>query len=378
MAGELEPGSDGARPVFEGIPEAVSPPVVVTVPQGAPTFTPQQLLAHVYQADDWEDFTVEWVRAFGTWNGRPYLRVKRMGGAGDRGADVAACLTPQGTAGEWHCYQCKHYSKALTPAIAWPEMVKIFTAKVLGEYELPTRYVFVAPKIGQSLDRLLLHPPRLKKDFLDAWDRIDSNLGTDLDPAVRKAVGDLARQTDFSMFEAADIDNILELHATTPHHVRRFPKQLMPRPAAEPAPAEQMPNEAVYVQKLLDVYNQTYGLSLQTLVQARAHQAANRKMARHREAFFHAESLRVFARESVPEETYKAIEKNLYDAVVDIEDRDYPSGQHRLDAVMDAAAAHSPNPHNILSSVVEVIDLKGLCHHLANDHKLTWCKEESA
>ncbi|UXX98099.1 hypothetical protein N7U49_48315 (plasmid) [Streptomyces sp. AD2-2] len=81
-----------------------------------------------------------------------------MGGAGDRGADVAACLTPQGTAGEWHCYQCKHYSKALTQSDAWPEMVKIFTAKVLGDYELPTRYVFVAPKIGQTLDRLLLNP----------------------------------------------------------------------------------------------------------------------------------------------------------------------------------------------------------------------------
>jgi hypothetical protein len=159
VAGELEPGSDGARPVFENIPEPASPPVVVTAPQGAPTFTPQQALAHIHKADDWEDFTVEWVRAFGLWNARPYLRVKRMGGAADRGADVAACLTPEGTASEWHCYQCKHYSKALTPGDAQTEMVKIFAAKVLGEYELPTRYVFVAPKIGQTLDRLLLHPP---------------------------------------------------------------------------------------------------------------------------------------------------------------------------------------------------------------------------
>lgn len=354
------------------------PPVVVTTPQGAPTFTPQQLLAHVYKADDWEDFTVEWVRAFGLWNGRPYLRVKRMGGAGDRGADVAACLTPQGTAGEWHCYQCKHYSKALTQSDAWPEMVKIFTAKVLGEYELPTRYVFVAPRIGQTLDRLLLHPPRLRKDFLDAWDRADSKLGTDLDPVVRLEVGDLARHTDFSMFEAADIDNILDLHATTPHHVRRFPVRLKPRPAADPAPAEQTAKEAVYVRKLLDVYNEKYGLSLETLVQVRVHEKICRQLARHREAFFHAEAFRVFARESVPEATYKAIEKNLYNAVVDIEDRDYNCGHDRLDAVMDAAALHHPNPHNILASVVEVIDLKGLCHHLANEDLLTWRKEESA
>ncbi|MEV5493478.1 hypothetical protein AB0L47_36865 [Streptomyces bobili] len=29
-------------------------------------------------------------------------------------------------------------------------MVKIFVAKAPGEYELPTRYAFVAPKIGQT------------------------------------------------------------------------------------------------------------------------------------------------------------------------------------------------------------------------------------
>ncbi|MFC9636476.1 hypothetical protein ACFTY8_46705 [Streptomyces mirabilis] len=60
-------------PVFENIPEPDSPPAVVAAPQGAPTFTPQQLLAHVYEADDWEDFTVEWVRALGLWNGWPLV-----------------------------------------------------------------------------------------------------------------------------------------------------------------------------------------------------------------------------------------------------------------------------------------------------------------
>jgi hypothetical protein len=65
VAGQLQPGRGGARPVFENIPEPAPLPVVVTTPQGVPAFTPQQLLAHVYKADDGEDFTVEWVRAFG-------------------------------------------------------------------------------------------------------------------------------------------------------------------------------------------------------------------------------------------------------------------------------------------------------------------------
>lgn len=349
----------------------VAPPT-----QSAPLPSPQVYLQYVFDADDWEDFTVEWVHALGLWEGRPYVRVQRMGGAGDRGADVAACLSPQGTAGEWHCYQCKHYVKPLGQSDAFPEMVKIFTAKVLGVYELPTRYVFVAPKIGTGLDRLLLNPPQLKKEFFTAWDEEPPKLGTKLTPEVRTAVEDLARETDFSMFEARNLDEILELHATTPHHARRFPQRLKPRPAADPAPPDQEAHEAVYVRKLLDAYNAKHGLALETLQQAREHAKVKGHFSRQREAFFHAESLWRFAQESVPEATYEAIETDLHDAVVEIEDRDYDHGYARLEAVLDAAVIHKPNPANILAPVVKVIDLKGMCHRLANNHRLTWCKEE--
>jgi hypothetical protein len=257
-------------------------------------------------------------------------------------------------------------------------MVKIFAAKVLNVYELPTRYVFVAPTIGQTLDRLLLHPPKLREEFFKAWGKEDSKLGADLPPDVRKTVEELARATDFSMFEAPEMEQILDLHATTPHHVRRFPQQLKSRPAADPAPAEQRPDEAVYISKLLAAYNEKHGLDLETLQQARAHARVNRHLARQREAFFSAEALRLFARDSVPDATYEAIETDLYDAVIEIEDRDYILGHDRLDAVLDAAAAHRPNPANILAPAVKVLDLKGLCHHLANydDDRLTWCKED--
>lgn len=346
--------------------------------QGSSVATPQQTLAYLFNADDWEDFTVEWVRALGSHEGRPYLRVKRMGGAGDRGADVAATLTPQGTAGEWHCFQCKHYGRQLALADAWAEVVKIFAAKIEGEYELPTRYVFVAPRIGITLDRLLINPDKLKKAFFESWDKKGSKLGTDLDPVLREAVGKLAHDTDFSMFQAPDIDNILELHATTPHHVRRFAQPLKPRPAANPAPREQAPHEAVYVRKLLNVYNEKHSLGLETLQQAREHEKVKPHLARQREAFFHAEALRLFARDSVPDATYEAVEEDLYEAVIEIEDDHYDDGYDRLKAVLTTAAAHKPNPHNILAPVVKVIDLKGMCHRLANNDRLTWCKEESS
>ncbi|HEV2635259.1 MAG TPA: ABC-three component system protein [Actinocrinis sp.] len=343
--------------------------------QGAPALTPRQHL-HFYSDQEWEEFTLEWVRALAD----PYVLVTRMGGAGDRGADVAACLTHEGTGGEWHCYQCKHYEDALRPADVWPEIVKIFLAKVQGIYELPTRYVFVAPKIGPTLVRLLANPTSLKADFFKAWAKPDSPVGATLGTDDRNAVEALAQMTSFSMFQAPDMDWILELHAGTPHHARRFPTRLKPRPAVDLPPQEQALHEAMYIQKLLAAYNQKHRLTLTTLQEAREHLKTKKHLTRQREAFYSAESLRVFARDSVPVETYSAIETDLYEAVVEVEERDYDLGYERLDAVLEAAVHHLPNPGNILAPVITVADRKGLCHHLANDDRLTWCKddEESA
>ncbi|WP_370361456.1 ABC-three component system protein [Catenulispora sp. MAP12-49] len=360
-------------PVFIGIPEPAQPSMVLLTPrmQGAPVPTPRHYL-HFYSDQEWEEFTVEWVRALG----EPYVLVTRMGGAGDRGADVAACLTDQGTGGPWHCYQCKHYAEALRPADVWPEIAKIFLAKVQGTYELPAKYIFVAPKIGPTLARLLVAPERLKSEFFKVWDKQDSPLGAEWDAADRVAVGLLARSTSFSIFKPVDMDLILQLHATTPHHARRFPTVLKTRPDVPTPPEEQAGNEAVYIQKLLTTYNQKHGLSLTTLAEAREHLKTKEHVARQRQAFFSAEALRVFARDSVPPGTYAAIEDDLFEAVIEVEERDYDTGFERLDAVLQAAANHAPNPGNILQPIVTVRDRKGLCHQLANEDRLTWCKDD--
>jgi hypothetical protein len=363
-------------PEFVGIPVPAMPPVVVLAPamQGASLLAPQQYL-HFYSDQQWEEFTAEWVRALK----HPYIRVLRMGGAGDRGADIAACLTPQGTDGDWHCYQCKHYADALRPADAWPEIAKIFQAAVKGVYRLPVRYIFVAPKIGPTLTRWLVSPGTLKAEFLKAWDKPDSQLGSGWDPAERAAVEALVRSTDFSMFEAADMEFIVQLHAGTPHHARRFPVVLKPRPPVSAPPPKQARHEALYIKKLLAAYNEKHGLSLCTLQEARAHARTSAHLIRQREAFYSAEALRVFARDSVPDETYDALKSDLYDAVIEVEERDdYNLGHERLDAVLHTAANHNPNPGNILTAVVTVNDRKGMCHQLANDDRLTWCKDQGA
>lgn len=372
MAEELSPGGARPGPVFQGFAEPSSSPIVLLAPamQGPPTITPKQHL-YFYPADEWEEFTYEWVRALD----HPYVLVTRMGGAGDRGADVAACLTEQGTNGEWHCYQCKHYEDALAPGDAYPEMVKIFTAAIQGHYALPSRYVFVAPKIGPTLTRLLANSATLKAGFFTAWHKPGKGkLGGELDATTRAEVKKLAQGTDFSLFKAGNLDEILELHSKTSRHAFRFGTPLKTRPAVQLPPTEAAVREARYVRKLLDVYNEKYDCSMQALQEARDHAKAGRHLARQREAFYSAESLRVFARDNVPEGTYEAIESEIYNAVIEIEERDFDNGYDRLGSVLTAAGTVQLGG-NILAPAVTGPDRKGLCHQLANDDRLTWCKD---
>lgn len=374
MAIERAQGSEPPRPVFEGFAELSPPPprVQLAPPMGGPRpQTPQQIL-YFYSDDDWEEFTREWVLAMG----QPYVRVIRQGGAGDKGADIAACLTAQGTAGPWHCFQCKHYQDALLPSDARPEMVKIFAAAVQGSYVLPESYIFVAPKIGPTLARMLINPPKLKADFLKYWDKPGDSLGGHLDAGVRAGVDALARADDFSRFQAPDLDQILKWHSSTPQHSDRFSKPLKDRPAVEAPPPEARPEEAAYVRKLLDVYNETYGCAMTTLREAYDHAMAGPMMRWHREVFYHAESLRVFARDSVLQGTYEAIESDIFHSVFGVAQRNHSTGQDRLDAVQAAAASASLTAANVLTPIVTAPDRQGLCHQLANNGRLTWCKED--
>jgi hypothetical protein len=112
---------------------------------------------------------------------------------------------------------------------------------------------------------------------------------------------------------------------------------------------------------------------MQELREARDHAKAGQHLARQREAFYSAESLRMFARDSVPEGTYEAIESEIYNAVVEVEERDFDNGYDRLGSVLTAARAVQLGG-NILAPAVTGPDRQGLCHQLANDDRLTWCK----
>jgi hypothetical protein len=97
---------------------------------------------------------------------------------------------------------------------------------------------------------------------------------------------------------------------------------------------------------------------------------------RQREAFYSAEALRVFARDSVPEGTFGALQDEVYDGVIESCDRPHTNGFERLTTVLIAASGLQLTA-NALIAVTEQRDRKGICHQLANEDRIIWVRDDS-
>lgn len=354
-----------------GSGSAEPPPLTVVPPtlRMAPMPSPKQIVSF-YDPDQFEEFVKEWVPALDP----SYVLVERHGGSGDHGIDVAGYLSRQRLEGEWHNYQCKRYAAALTWATAAQEMRKMFVAAAAGEFTVPTRYVFVAPIISRSLPRQFAKPTECRAKFLQELATTKDKLVTRLTDDQRSAVQDLAAATDFAIFECVDLDEMLELHKTTPHWAERFPyapveggpKEMLP-------PLQHSEDETRYVQHLVDVYRERFPGTINSLEEVPHVEEADEHLKRQREAFYAAEAVRVFARDATKPAYFERVKKDVYDIVVEVAARSYPDGWERHSAVMAVAGTVQLTP-TVLASFVETNARKGVCHHLANEDRLTWCK----
>lgn len=100
-----------------------------------------------------------------------------------------------------------------------------------------------------------------------------------------------------------------------------------------------------------------------------------RDFLRQRERFYHAESLRNFARDTVPEGTFENLQNEIFHGVIDVCDCSHGDGLARMKATVAQAANISPTS-NPLKSVVGVQDRQGICHQLANENRLIWVPME--
>lgn len=356
---------------------ATRPPQLLDIPAPSAATSPAPSLAgppvppaqrvYFYSPNDWEIFITEWATGLTT----SYRQIKQLGGTGDRGVDVAAFNTDRGLEDSWDCYQAKHYADPLKLSDAIPEMLKLFRGVVEKYYVLPDKYVFTAPRgCGSSLNRLLSKPTELQNKFLGA---IDSRAAATraVDEVTLQAIRDLAETSDFSIFRSLELNEMLEVHRRTPHYAARFGTSLPARPPVGQTPETPTHSEAIYVQKLVDVYKEQEPTTCLDTASVTTHAKYGAHLQRQREAFYSAEALRLYARDSVPDGTFELLQGDVYTGVIDTTEAPYATGMDRLRAVLTQSGQLDLGAHSLIS-VSRIEDRQGICHQLANVDRLTW------
>jgi hypothetical protein len=330
---------------------------------------PPEHRVYFYDPDQWEQFILEWAFSLHP----DYVQVKRIAGSGDRGIDIAGFLSDDHLEGVWDCYQAKHYVDALTPATAYVEILKMFGHVAQGHYTLPRRYYFVAPRgAGPTLNRLISSPTEMKEKFLAAISD-GTPLARDVPGDTLDAVRELAASADFSMFVAMQLTELLAGHAGTRYHAFRFGTALPDRGPVDSPPAQVSEGEARYVEELLRVYREATGSTDMTVAEVEDSVDHSAHFRRQRRAFYSAEALRMYARDSVPEGTFDRLVDHLHDGVIEVAEAYYPTGRDRLTAVLTQATNVQLDSQRLVE-MTGPEDRRGICHHLANDDRLKWVR----
>jgi hypothetical protein len=342
------------------------PPTPAVTSLSGPPVPPQQRL-FFYSGAEWELFIREWATGL-----RPsYTQIKLLGGVNDRGVDIAAFKTTSGFEGAWDCFQGKHYAAALTLSDAVPEILKLLINVSSGYYQLPDSYSFLAPRgCGSSLNRLLSKPIKLREEFVK---NIASGCAAieGLDEGVLGAVRLLAEEIDFAVFRSVELLDALETHRQTPYYVARFGGPLVPRPEVEDPPDTLGAHEARYVAQLVEVYSEKHPDEDFRDTELLTHKDVGGHFRRQRISFYSAEALRLYARDSVPEGTFEALQQDIHSGVIDVAESDCVSGFERLRKVLAVSGQLDLSSHTLVS-VSSITDRKGICHQLANEDRLTW------
>ena len=358
-------------------PQGGPVPDAVQVSQGMPI--PVVARLGLMSADEWEQFTEEWVTHLK--HQGEYVFVRRSGGAGDRGLDVVAFTSELGFGAAWDSYQCKHYADVLGPDDICTEAAKIVyhsfnrNPPFNQTCRIPRRHVFVSPKgTGTKAGRWLMDPEEFRRELKERWEKCAPKVGGRR-PKLEGVLLAYVDGFDFGIFGDRSGVELVEEHAKTPFHTARFGGGLPPRDEVSPPPAEPSENESVYLRKLLDAYEDHLGSGVATAIDLDADAAIRNHYNRQRVLFYSAESLRNFARDRTPEGTFDSFRDDVYHGVVDVYEEEHDSGLARVRATVGRAAMIDVGG-NALARSAHTADKQGVCHQLANDDVLTWVRND--
>lgn len=333
-------------------------------------------MVEIFSPDDWEIFIEEWLGLKKT----SYLEIEKLGGAGDKGRDVIAYITDKSkTNYEWDCYQCKHYDRSLQPTQVYCEFAKILYYTYKGEFPIPKKYYFVAPKgCGTTLSKYLQEPETLREKLIDNWDRYCKNEITNTSIELDGNLLNYINSFNFSIFSKIHVKDVIEDHRAHPNHLTWFGGGLPPRPKLDEAeiPNIVQENETKYVQQLLLAYSSESKTKYNNPTELPSSSKYLGHFRRSRINFHYAEQLRNFSRDSLPPETFDDFQNEIFTGIIDIAEDYHENGYIKVKKVEEEAKKLqiSSNP---LKEVSILNDRSGICHQLVNNEKIKWVDDES-
>jgi hypothetical protein len=354
----------GSSPISLYPPLSKLDPFVVATGQ---PISPIERVA-LFSADQWEQFINEWASSLAE-----YAKVEHASGSGDKGCDVIGVVEEGGAI--WDNYQCKHYDHRLTPSDVWVEFGKLCYYTMIGEYSLPRKYRFVAPRdVGTKLASLLRRPAVLKTELLKAWPTYCEGSITEMPIPLSDALLSHIEGIDFSIFGYVPVLEVIKQHIKTPYFTPRFGLGLPPRPAAAPPPAEPTPEETRYVEQLFEAYSDNRKEPLTKTDELP--EILLKHYHRSRESFYSAEALRNFSRDKLPGREFEDLQDQVCAGVVDTCEATHACGFTRLVATTNRSVELSITSSPLIGKT-EVRDLHGICHQLANTDRLLWVPKKA-
>lgn len=315
---------------------------------------------------EWEAFVEEWALSLGG----HYYSVKRHSGAGDKGLDVIGLIGSDQLSDGYDNFQCKRYDTPLAPSDIWLELGKLIFYTWRKDYPPPRYYFFVSPKgIGTKLQKLLGDAGRLKSGLKENWEKqCRTGITASQEVALERDLLAHLDAFDFRIFRSLSGAQLVEAHSRTPFHAVRFGGGLPLRPPVE-VPEEVLPEETRFTEQLMEAYsdNAKAPVTRDNLAET----SYERDYAVQRERFYSAESLRNFARDSVPPGTFEDLQGEALDAVHDVCEAPHACGLTRMREALHRASAVPFSSSPLISRIREQ-DKKGMCHQLANEDKVKW------
>jgi hypothetical protein len=315
-----------------------------------------------------EQFVHRWARVM---TARQYVDIQIFGDAGDMGRDVVGFLTKQRHEGPWHNFQCKQLARALQIDTALLDLGKVIYYSFLGEFTLPERFTFVAPRgTSRTLEHLLYNPTELKAKLIEDWPgycrtKIVKNQVVELEGALLAHL----EKFDFSCVDRMTLNDILADPAINPVLAVFFGAD-PGSPPPHTVPFEVGATELPYVTELVEAYGEREGCSYAAHHEIAAHPLYGIHFSEQRERFYEADAFSRFYRDNTLSDEMDALQGEIYHGVIEKHREPHADRLARVNAVMSQAASIPPT--GLLAKHARVPVRQGICHLFVNDGKLSW------